>query len=44
MRISSVSIVAVEAAQPAIEGLPADAEVSAGACGIPSVKEIKSIH
>src|SRR5579864_1452854 len=34
-------MVAVEAAPPAIKGLPADAEVPAGARGVPSVEEVE---
>ena len=34
-------IVTVEAGQPAIKGLPANAKVPTGACGIPSIEEIK---
>src|SRR5712692_5640911 len=34
-------IVAVKAAQPAIKSLPADAEVPAGARGVPSVEEVE---
>src|SRR5713101_8186662 len=34
-------IVTVEAAQPAVKGLPADAEMPAGARGVPSIEEIE---
>jgi hypothetical protein len=31
----------VEAAQPAVKGLPADSKVAAGACSVPFIEEIK---
>src|SRR5213082_537215 len=37
----SAEIVAVEAASPAVKGLPADAKMPAGACDVASVEEIK---
>src|SRR5215472_16174314 len=34
-------LMAIEAPLPAIEGLPADSEMSAGACGAPTIEVIK---
>jgi hypothetical protein len=39
--LQGAEIVTVEAAQLAVKGLPADAKMPAGACGVPSIEEIK---